>query len=82
VRAQAVQRIERLLRLAAAGRRLADGVAPRAAARALHALVDGLIANWMLDRHAFDLRRVGGFAIERLLAGFSAGPAPARRHGR
>ncbi len=40
-------------------------------ARALHALVDGLIANWMLDRQAFDLKRVGRSAVLQMLAGLS-----------
>jgi TetR/AcrR family transcriptional regulator, acrAB operon repressor len=66
--AQALQRFEALLRLAAAAGQLAPGVAPKAAARAL---VDGLIGNWMLDRDAFDLRRVGRSAVLQLLAGLS-----------
>ena len=69
--AQALQRFEALLRLAGAAGQLASGVAPKAAARALHALVDGLIGNWMLDRNAFDLRRVGRSAVLQLLAGLS-----------
>lgn len=69
--AQALQRFEALLRLASAAGQLAPGVAPKAAARALHALVDGLIGNWMLDRDAFDLRRVGRSAVLQLLAGLS-----------
>ena len=72
VRAQALQRFEALLRLAGAAGQLAPGVAPKAAAQALHALVDGLIDNWMLDRDAFDLKRVGRSAVLQLLAGLSA----------
>ena len=68
---QALQRFEALLRLAGAAGQLAPGVAPKAAARALHALVDGLIGNWMLDRTAFDLKRVGRSAVLQLLAGIS-----------
>jgi hypothetical protein len=37
----------------------------------VHALVDGLINNWMLDRDAFDLKRVGRSAVLQLLAGLS-----------
>jgi len=69
VRAQALQRIRRLLRLAGAAGELAPAVAPMASARALHALVDGLIYNWMLDPKAFDLRRLGRAAVEQHLAG-------------
>jgi TetR/AcrR family acrAB operon transcriptional repressor len=72
VSTQALQRFERLLRLAAAAGQLKPGVAPKAAAHALHALVDGLITNWMLDRSAFDLKRVGRSAVLQLLAGLSA----------
>jgi len=79
VRDQALRRIDGLLRLASREGQLAPGVGPRAAARALHALVDGLIANWMLDRDAFDLRRVGHRAVEQLLAGLSGRAVPARR---
>ena len=69
--AQALQRFEALLRLAGAAGQLAPSVSPKAAARALHALVDGLIANWMLDREAFDLKRIGRSAVLQLLAGLS-----------
>jgi TetR/AcrR family acrAB operon transcriptional repressor len=68
-REQALRRIEGLLRLGAASGQLAAGLSAKPAARALHALVDGLIANWMLDRDAFDLCRVGQTAVEQLLAG-------------
>lgn len=71
VREQALRRIEGLLRLASASGQLAAGLSAKAAARTLHALVDGLIGNWMLDRKAFDLCRVGRTAVEHLLAGLS-----------
>jgi TetR/AcrR family acrAB operon transcriptional repressor len=69
---QALLRIEALLRQAAAAGQLARGVSPKTTARALHALVDGLIANWMLDPRAFDLRRVGRSAVLQMLRGLSA----------
>jgi TetR/AcrR family transcriptional regulator, acrAB operon repressor len=78
VREQALRRFERLLRAASAAGQLAPGVHPKASARALHALVDGLIGNWMLDRGAFDLHRVGRSAVDQLLAGMTC-TAPARR---
>lgn len=71
VRAQVLQRFERLLRQAATAGQLAGGVQPKAAAHALHSMVDGLIYNWMLDRQAFDLKRVGRSAVLQLLAGLS-----------
>jgi TetR/AcrR family acrAB operon transcriptional repressor len=44
-------------------------VPARAAAIGLHALIDGLIQNWMLDPKAFDLMQVGQLAIGTYLAG-------------
>lgn len=69
VREQALRLFEHLLRRAAQAGQIAPGVSPRHAAVALHALVNGLIYNWMLDRGSFDLRRVGATAVEGLLAG-------------
>lgn len=71
VSTQALQRFEALLRLGSAAGQLAPGVSPKSAARAVHALVDGLITNWMLDREAFDLKRVGRSAVLQLLAGLT-----------
>ena len=68
---QAIQRFERLLRQATAAGELRHGVSPLVAARMLHAVVDGLIQNWMLDRQAFDLQRVGRAAVQQLLLGMS-----------
>ena len=79
VREQALRRIEGLLRLAAASGQLAEGLSAGAAARALHSLVDGLIANWMLDRDAFDLRRVGRTAVDQLIAGLQRPESPGRK---
>lgn len=66
---QALRRIELLLRQAAAAGQLAPGVAPKPAARALHALVHGLIVDWMLDPSAFDLQRAGRAAVQPMLRG-------------
>lgn len=74
VYAQAIQYFEQALRRAAAAGELRRGVAPATAARALHALIDGLIHHWMLDRRAFDLQRVGRGALQQLLDGW--GPPP------
>jgi TetR/AcrR family acrAB operon transcriptional repressor len=71
VREQALQRFEGLLRAAAAAGELAEGVHPKVAARTVHALLDGLIGNWMLDREAFDLNRVGRSAVDQLLRGLT-----------
>jgi TetR/AcrR family transcriptional regulator, acrAB operon repressor len=39
------------------------------AAQGLHALIDGLIQNWLLDPAGFDLEAVGGKAIDAYLQG-------------
>lgn len=57
------------MRRGALGRR----VPARAAALGLHALIDGLIQNWMLDPKAFDLVRVGTQVIDTYLAGLTVG---------
>ncbi len=74
--AQGLQRLEELLRLAVVAGEVAPGASPRLAARALHALVDGLIHNWMLDPQAFDLQRVGRAAVQQMLAGLGPRRAP------
>jgi len=51
--------VERGLRLAAKRGQIKRKIAPRSAALGLHALIDGLIQNWMLDPDAFDLVKVG-----------------------
>ena len=47
-------------------------VPARAAALGLHALIDGLIQNWLLDNEAFDLVRVGRQVTQAYLAGLRA----------
>ena len=42
---------------------------PETAARGLHALVDGLIQNWLLDPQSFDLVDVGNHSLEIYLTG-------------
>lgn len=52
----------------------------RSAAMGLHALIDGLIRNWMLDPQAFDLVKVGKQVLDSYLAGLNvdAVEAPAK----
>lgn len=66
---QALRRIEALLRQARATGQLAGDVMPKATARALHAMVHGLIVDWMLDPQAFDLKRAGRGAVLQMLRG-------------
>jgi TetR/AcrR family acrAB operon transcriptional repressor len=69
VRQQFLDQIQRSLRGSARwrGKRLA--IPAGAAARGLHALIDGLIQNWLLDRDAFDLVRTGEQTVDAYLAG-------------
>jgi TetR/AcrR family acrAB operon transcriptional repressor len=56
---------------------LPQTVDPRGAAIGVHALIDGLIRNWLLDGGRFDLEREGGRAVDTFLAGLAAHrPAP------
>ncbi len=52
----------------------------RAVAIGLHALIDGLIQNWMLDPHRFDLVEVGTLTLDAYLAGLRAGPEHGTHH--
>lgn len=54
-------------------------VPAEAAARGLHALVDGLIQNWLLDSAAFKLEATGRQAIDAYLAGLGLAPSAAAR---
>ena len=49
------------------------------AARGLHALVDGLIQNWLLDSTAFRLEATGRQAIDAYLAGLGLAASTAAR---
>ena len=48
-------------------------VPAESAARGLHAIIDGLIQNWLLDTTAFDLRVCGRQAIDSYLSGLGLG---------
>jgi len=71
VRNDYLRQTERALRLAQRRGHLEPGATPRTLAIGLHALVDGLIQNWMLDPKAFDLVRVGRQTVDTYLAGVS-----------
>ena len=69
IRQSFVSRFEQSIESAA----LRDGVLlpmpPALAARGFHALIDGLIQNWLLDQKAFDLLDVGQRAMNTYLRG-------------
>jgi TetR/AcrR family acrAB operon transcriptional repressor len=64
--------VERGLKLAMRRGLLGRRMPARMAALGLQAVIEGLIQNWMLDPHAFDLVRAG----ERILDNYLAGLAP------
>lgn len=49
----------------------------RSAALGLHALIDGLARNWLLDPEAFDLTRVGRQVITSYIEGLKPAPSEA-----
>jgi TetR/AcrR family transcriptional regulator, acrAB operon repressor len=51
--------------------RIGRRIPARAAALGMHALVDGLIQNWMLDPQSFDLVKVGMQVLDAYLAGLA-----------
>jgi TetR/AcrR family acrAB operon transcriptional repressor len=53
---------------------IASKVPARCIALGLHALIDGLIQNWLLDPEAFDLVKVG----KQVLATYRDGLRPAQ----
>jgi len=74
MRNECVTDMERALRRAARGGALPRGLSARSAALGLLALFDGLLQNWMLDRDAFDLVRVGGPVFDAYLRGMMTTP--------
>jgi TetR/AcrR family acrAB operon transcriptional repressor len=72
-RGQCLARIEKGLRNAVRKKQLPRGTDARAAAVGLHALIDGLIKNWVLDPAQFALGREAGPMIDCYIAGLGAG---------
>jgi len=64
-----VERIEQSMETAVRQMNLTLPVPASVAAQALHALIDGLIQNWLLDPLAFDLLEVGKCAVDVYLRG-------------
>ena len=71
VRSDCLADVERTLKAAIRRGELARRMPARAAAIGLHALLDGLIQNWMLDPTGFDLVKVGPQALDAYLAGLA-----------
>ena len=73
-----LERIEQSLETAASQMKLALPVSTSVAAQGLHALIDGLIQNWLLDPQAFDLLKVGQCAVDVYLRGLGFPGEPPR----
>lgn len=68
-----VERMRQALRKSADSRGVRLPVPVAAAAHGLHALVDGLIQNWLLDPGSFDLEKCGAKAVDAYLRGIGLG---------
>lgn len=71
-RAGCMTDLERLLMLAVQVGQLRPATPVGPAAIGLHALLDGLMHNWLLDPRAFDLEAIGALALDTYLAGLAA----------
>ncbi len=69
--------VERTLKQAIKNGEISRRMPARAAAVGLHALLDGLLQNWMLDPTGFNLVKVGTQVLDAYLAGLAAEVAPA-----
>ena len=69
--------VERTLKQAMKRGELSRRVPARAAAVGLHALLDGLLQNWMLDPTGFNLVKVGTLVLDAYFAGLAAEVATA-----
>ena len=69
IRNEFLMQVELGLKLAAARRELTLPISFANAAQGLHAMVDGLIQNWLLDAEAFDLPTTSEQVIDIYLTG-------------
>lgn len=76
VRNQCLAHVEAGLEAAMTRGQLSRRTPAAAVAIGLHALIDGLIQNWMLDPHRFDLVEVGTSTLDAYLAGLATGASP------
>lgn len=70
-RGKCVADMKNLLRLAMQNGQLGQRVPAATAAIGLHALISGLLQNWLLDPRAFDLEQVGAQTLEAYLLGLN-----------
>ena len=69
IRSGFLSKMKLCLEQAAVSHELTLRIPSESAANGLHALVDGMIQNWLLDSDAFDLRRSGEQVIDVYLTG-------------
>jgi len=69
IRDSFLEKIERGLSAAARRQLISLPISPTVATQGLHALIDGLIQNWLLDNAAFDLVEVGEQVMTVYLTG-------------
>ena len=69
VRNNCVSSIEQRMETAAQQIGLQLPISPSVAAQGLHALIDGLIQNWLLDPTGFELLKIGPSIMDAYLAG-------------
>lgn len=74
VRNNCVSSIEQRMESAAQQTGLRLPISPSVAAQGLHALIDGLIQNWLLDPAGFDLLKIGPSIMDAYLAGLGFRP--------
>jgi TetR/AcrR family acrAB operon transcriptional repressor len=74
-RLECLASVEDAFALASRRGQVGPGLSPRSAALGLHALLDGLLQNWLPDQAAFDVVEVGRQVIDAYLAGVCASVA-------
>lgn len=78
-RAQCLKKIELGIRNAVSKGQLPASLNPRYAAVGLHALIDGLISNWVLDQKYFPLAKQAEKMVDTFIAGLKAEPSSATK---
>jgi TetR/AcrR family acrAB operon transcriptional repressor len=74
VRNECLAHVERGMRRARRRGQATSRLPARSAALGLHALIDGLIQNWMLDPKAFDLLAVGRQLLDAYIGALTTAP--------
>ncbi len=82
MRAEHLHNLQRLLQQAQADGSVRRTPSASHLALGLHALMDGLIQNWILQPALFNLKQVGANAVDIHLAGLCPAPLPAAKAGR